>query len=103
MKLTRSQIGNILITALVSAVLLGIVSSELPKPLSLTDNAANYFTVLKTIKVSPSLPDACRPIRNFEMDPSHPWAALHSSGLNPFGKVAPHSSGFFILYSILRT
>ena len=103
MKPARSKIGNILITTLVSAVLLGIVSSEFPELLSLTDNAANDFTVLKTAKVSPSLPDACRPIRKFEIDPSHPGAALHSSGLNPFGKVAPHSSEFFILYSILRT
>jgi hypothetical protein len=101
---TRTKIGKILFTVLVSLLLIGIVSSKFPELLSLTDNTANDFAVLKAnIVVLRILPAAGGPFRIADIDSSHPGSTLHSSALITFEKAAPHSSELFILYSVLRT
>jgi hypothetical protein len=100
----RIKIGKILLLALVSLLLVGIVSSEFPELQSLTDNTANDFTVLKAnTVVSRILPAAGGPFRIADIDSSHPGFTMHSSAQIPFEKAAPHSSELFILYSVLRT
>lgn len=44
----RTQIGKILVAAVVCLLLCGIVAGEFPELLSLTDNATNDFTVVRT-------------------------------------------------------
>jgi hypothetical protein len=44
----RTNIGRILVTAIVFVLLCGIVAGEFPELLSLTDNATNDFTLLRT-------------------------------------------------------
>jgi hypothetical protein len=100
----RIKIGKMLVPMLVFVVLLGIVSSEFPELLSLTDNTANDFTVLKAnTVVSRILPAAGGPFRIADIDSSHPGFTLHSSAQIPFEKAAPHSSELLFLYSVLRT
>jgi hypothetical protein len=101
---TGTKIGKILFTVLVSLLLIGIVFLEFSELLSLTDNTANHFTVLKAnTVVLPIRPAAGEPFRIADIDSSHPGSTLHSSALIPFEKAVPHSSELFILYSVLRT
>jgi len=59
---TRTKIGKILLPVLATLLLIGIVSSEFPELLSLTDNTANDFAVLKVnTVVSRTLPAAGDP------------------------------------------
>jgi hypothetical protein len=101
---TRTKIGKIFLPVLASLLLIGIVSSEFPELLSLTDNTANDFAVLKAnTVVSRTLPAAGRPFRFADIDSSHAGSTLHSSALITFEKAAPHSSELFFLYPVLRT
>jgi hypothetical protein len=95
---TRTKIGKILLPVLASLLLIGIVSSEFPELLSLTDNTANDFAVLKVnTVVSRTLPAAGRPFRFADIDSSHPGSTLHSSALITFEKAAriPQNFSFF--------
>lgn len=100
----RSKIRKLLVSSLLSILLCGIVASEFPELLTLTDNTSNDFTIRKTnIDGLGVLPDAGRPVRIADVNSSLPAATLLHSRLIPFEKAAPVPSELFILHSILRT
>jgi hypothetical protein len=104
MSLTRTKIGKILVSVLVSFLLCGIVAAEFPELLSLTDNSANDFTLSKAKTVAlRALPGASRYVRITDIDFNIPAPALLLSHLSSFEKAALPFSELSILHSILRT
>ena len=102
--LERTKIRKLLVWSLFSILLCGIVASEFPELLSLTDNTANDFTIGRTnTEGLHALPDARGPVRIAEVNSSIPADALIHSRLIPFEKAAPVPSELFILHSVLRT
>jgi hypothetical protein len=102
--LERITIRKMLVASLFSLLLCGVVTSEFPELLSLTDNTSNDFTLRKTNTEGLSaLPDVHRPVRIAHIDSSVPAALLLHSRLIPFEKAAPILSELFILHSVLRT
>lgn len=100
----RTKIRKILVASLLSILLCGIVASEFPELLSLTDNTANDFTVGKTnTERLHALSDARGPVRIADIDSSVPPVTLLHSRLIPPEKAAPVPSELFILHSVLRT
>jgi len=103
MVLARTKIRKLLVWPLLSILLCGVVASEFPELLTLTDNASNDFTVRKTSTEGlGALPEARRPVRIADMNSSVPAAILVHSRLIPFEKAAPVPSELLILHSILR-
>ena len=101
--LGRTKIRELLVRSLLSILLCGVVASEFPELLTLTDNTSNDFTVRKTnTEGLGTLPDARAPVRIADINSSVPAATLLHS-LIPFEKAAPVSSELFILHSVLRT
>ena len=104
MAFTRTKIGKILVSVLVSLLLCGIVAAEFPELLSLTDNTANDFALNKTKAVAlHAIPYASRHARMTDMEFNIPAPALLLSHLSSFEKAAYPFSGLSILHSILRT
>jgi hypothetical protein len=102
--LAPTKIRKLLVWSLFSILLCGIVASEFPELLSLTDNTANDFTIGKTnTEGLHALPDARGPVRIADINSSVPAATLLHSPLIPFEKAAPVPSELFILHSVLRT
>jgi hypothetical protein len=100
----RIKIRKILVASLFSILLCGIVASEFPELLSLTDNTANDFTIGKTnTEALHALPDARGPVRIADIDSSVPADTLLHSRLIPFEKAVPVPSELFILHPVLRT
>jgi hypothetical protein len=101
--LARIKIRKILVTSLVLLLLCGIVASEFPELLSLTDNTSNDFTLRKinTERLG-ALSDAGGPVRIADLNSSVLATTLVHSPLIPF-ETAPVSSELFILHSVLRT
>jgi hypothetical protein len=100
----RINIAQLLVRALVLLLLCGIVAGEFPELVSLTDNAANDFTVRRTDSVgSPALLSAKRHVRITEMVSNTHSPQLPFSQVSPFEKAAFVPSDAFLLHSILRT
>jgi hypothetical protein len=99
----RTQVGKILVTVVVCLLLCGIVAGEFPELLSLTDNATNDFTVVRTESTAlPILVHAS----------SHPAAEMNGkisattllfSDLSPLQEAASIPSQRSTLYFVLRT
>lgn len=103
MMLARTKIPKLLVWSLLSILLCGIVASEFPELLTLTDNTSNDFTVHKrNTEGLGALPDAGGPVRIADTISSVAAAALLHSRLIPFEKAAPAPSELFILHSVLR-
>jgi hypothetical protein len=102
--LPRIKLRKILLVSLVSMLLCGVVTSEFPELLSLTDNTSNDFTVRNTSTAGlRALPGAHRPVRIADINCRVPAAILLHSRLIAFEKAAAVPSELFILHSILRT
>jgi hypothetical protein len=100
----RTKIRKILVASLVCLLLCGIVASEFPELLTLTNDTSNDFTVRNANTAGlRALPDAHRPVRVADINSSAPAAILLQSRLIAFEKAAPVPSELFILHSILRT
>jgi hypothetical protein len=104
MMLARTTIRKLLVWSLFSLLLCGVVASEFPELLTLTDNASNDFTVRKTSTEGLlALPGARGPVRIADINSSVPATTVLHSRLIPFEKAAPVPSELFILHSVLRT
>jgi hypothetical protein len=100
----RSDIGKIFVTAVVVSLLCGIVAGEFPELLSLTDNATNDFTVVRTKPVaSPVLLAARKHLPASNVDSGTLAPAVVFLHARPFEKEEYVPSGAFVLHSILRT
>jgi hypothetical protein len=100
----RIQFGKIFVLAVIFLLLCGIVAGEFPELLSLTDNATNDFTVLRTKPVAlTSLSHAGRNLSEANIFCSPLEPNFYYSRLNSFDAVASVPSERFILHSILRT
>jgi hypothetical protein len=98
------KIRKILLASLVSLLLCGVVASELPELLTLTNDTSNDFTVRNSSTASlRALPDAQRPVRIAHVNSSLPAGILLHSRLVAFEKPAPVPSELLALHSILRT
>jgi hypothetical protein len=99
----RTQIGKILVTAVACLLLCGIVCGEFPELLSLTDNATNDFTVVRTKSMaSPVLVHASsrRPAAEIGSIPATTLLFSHLSSLQEAASIPSKRSA---LYSVLRT
>jgi hypothetical protein len=100
----RTGIGKFLLLTLVFVLVCGIVSSEFPELLSLTDNATNDFTISRTKSpVLPVVPGATRPVRVGGADFSAPAPNLVFSRRDTLEAAALVPSDLFILHSVFRT
>jgi len=103
MKRVRLNSGRILVPALLSLLLCGIVAAEFPELLSLTDNTVNDFTVRAASSlVLPALPHAGGPVRIVDIDSATPASALLFSRLRLFEMAALLTPEPLILHCILR-
>lgn len=98
------NIGRILVPALLSLLLCGIVAAEFPELLSLNDNTSNDFTVSKTTSmVSPLARDASQ---HHRVSDAQPHIAVHDplfSRLSPFEKAELAPADVLIHHFIFRT
>jgi hypothetical protein len=100
--LARTTIRKILFTSLVALLLCGIVASEFPELLNITDNTSNDFTLRKTnTEGLRALAD--RPFRFPDTNYTGPTPTSLHSRLSVFEKAAPLPSELFTLHSVLRT
>ena len=104
MSFGRTNIGKVLLRALVLLLLCGIVVGEFPEVLSLTDNATNDFAVRRINSgTSPTLVHATRHVRKADVDSYSCAPELLFSRVSSFDKAELVPSGAFILHSVLRT
>ena len=102
--LARTNVRKILLVSLVSILLCGMVASELPELLTLTNDTSNDFTVRNTSTAGlRALPDSHRPVRIVAVNSSVPAAILLHSRRSAIETAAPVPSELFILHSVLRT
>lgn len=100
----RLKIVGILIPALLLLLLCGIVAAEFPELLSLTDNAANDFTICKVKTLgSHDFPEASRAARTVDVDCSRAVSALLCSRVRPSEQGSLLASETVILHPVLRT
>jgi hypothetical protein len=100
----QTNIGKILVSAVVVLLLCGIVAGEFPELLTLTDNATNDFTVLRTKSAaSPVLLAARKHLPVSDVNSNTLTPASFFSYARPIEKEAYVPSGAFVLHSILRT
>jgi hypothetical protein len=97
-------IGRILVPALALLLLCGIVAAEVPEFLSLTDNAANDFTIRRAnTRDARVLVDASKHLRVSDLEFGAPALELCFSRLSQSVTVAAVSAKLYILHSDLRT
>jgi hypothetical protein len=96
-------IVRILRIGLLTLLLCGIVASELPDLLSLTDNSANDFTMRSQDSLVPSVLNSARSVRKASIDLNTSTQDLPFRGPSTLEKKALAPSLHFVLYSILRT
>jgi hypothetical protein len=92
-----------LVRALVSVLLCGILAAELPELLSLTDNTSNDFTICKASSLSLPVLQRAKNVRKATIDldySSHGSFFLHRG---TFEKAELVPSFLLNLHSILRT
>jgi hypothetical protein len=100
----RTNIRKILVPALVSLLLCGIVVGKLPELVSLSDNTANDFAIRRTDSVaSRPLLGVSRQVRAADIDSNICVPELHFSPVNPLEKTELVPSNAFFLHSALRT
>jgi hypothetical protein len=100
----RIHLGKILVTAIAFLLLCGIVVGEFPELQSLTDNATNDFTVVRTRLTASSVllySNARRPAA--ALHARIPADILLSSRLGPLHESATIPPKRSALYSVLRT
>jgi hypothetical protein len=101
----RLKIVGLLVPALLSLLLGGIVAAEFPELLSLTDNTANDFTICKVKPLSVhDVRDAGRAVRTIDMDSTRSASARllsHLRLLEEAGSLL--TSEAVILRPVLRT
>ena len=96
-------LGKLLMSAMVFVLLCGIVASELPELLTLTDNPTNDFTVCKASSV-----EGVRALIAAKLGaiPFAVRAVVEHSAVKfataTAGGASPTRSGLFILHSVLR-
>ena len=99
--LARTKTRKLLVWSLLSILLCGVVASEFPELLTLTDNTSNDFAARNTN--SEGLHAGARgPVRSADINSSVPAAILLQSRLVPFEKAAPVPSELLILHPTLR-
>jgi hypothetical protein len=104
MKRGRSSLGKILVPALVFLMLCGIVAGEFPELLSLTDNATNDFTVIRTKSGAlPALLHACSHHPSAQTNCATPAPSLLFPCLSPLEETLSIPSKRSALHSVLRT
>jgi hypothetical protein len=100
----RTKIVKMLLVAVICLLVCAIVAGEFPELLSLTDNATNDFTVVRTKSLALHvLVHASRRRPVAENDRSSIATALLFSHLSPFQEVASAPSKPPAPYSVLRT
>jgi hypothetical protein len=100
----RTNVGKILVRALLLLLLCGIVAAELPELLRLIDNTANDFTVRRIDSlVSSTLVHASRHVRKADIDSYACAPELFFSRVSSFEIALLIPSNAFILHPILRT
>jgi hypothetical protein len=101
----RLKIVGLLVPALLSLLLCGIVAAEFPELLSLTDNTANDFAICKVKPLSVhDVRDAGRAVRTIDMDSTRSASARllsHLRLLEEAGSLL--TSEAVILRPVLRT
>ncbi|HWO34040.1 MAG TPA: hypothetical protein VNO32_35025 [Candidatus Acidoferrum sp.] len=98
---SRIIAGRMVLVALVSLLLCGIVASEFPELLSLTDNTANDFTIRASPLVSSV--QSGKDVGKAAIEFNNPALDSRFSRLGTFEKAAFVHSDLFVLYSVLRT
>jgi hypothetical protein len=100
----RTDIGKILFTVVVVLLLCGIVTGEFPELQTLTDNATNDFTVLRTKSAASPVRLVARKRRPVSDADSGTFVpTLLFSHACQIEKEAFVRSGAFVLHGILRT
>jgi hypothetical protein len=100
----RTQRGRILVTVVVCLLLCGVVVGEFPELLTLTDNATNDFTVVRTQSMaSPVLVDASSYRQAAEVNGSVPATTVFFSYLSPLQEATLIPARRSALSSVLRT
>jgi hypothetical protein len=100
----RTNIGTILVTAIVFVLLCGIVAGEFPELLSLTDNATNDFTLVRTKSAHlPALLHASSHLPAADMNCNALVPSPLFLRLSPFQEAASVPSVRSTLNSVLRT
>ena len=97
------DLGKLLTSAIVFLLLFGIVSTELPELLTLTDNASNDFTVCKASSVEGVrvLSAAKECTIHFAVRTLGQHGGVELATVTVVGD-SPTRSGLFILHSVLR-
>ena len=104
MSSARMKIGTLLALAVVSLLLCGIVAAELPELLSLTDNAANDFTVRNpSTLVKGGLSHANQPARLAETNSNTPGSTRVFSRVRLAEMAASPFTATLALHPVLRT
>ena len=100
----RIHFGKILVTAIAFLLLCGIVGGEFPELRSLTDNATNDFTVVRTsLTASPVLLHSHGRRPTAAITARIPAATLLSSRLGPFEESSTIPLQRSALSTVLRT
>jgi len=100
----RTQRGRILVTVVVCLLLCGVLAGEFPELLTLTDNATNDFTVVRTQSLaSPVLVDASSYRQAAAVNGSIPATTLFISYLSAFQEATLIPARRSVLSSVLRT
>jgi hypothetical protein len=100
----RIHLGKILVTAIAFLLLCGIVVGEFPELQSLTDNATNDFTIVRTrLTASPVLLHSNGRRPTAALNARIPAATLLFSRLSPLHEAATIPPKRSALYSVLRT
>lgn len=99
----RTQVGKILVTAVVCLLVCGIVAGEFPELLSLTDNATNDFTVVQTESTTLPVLVHASSCPAAEINGSISATTLPFSDLSPIQEEASIPSQKSALYFVLRT
>jgi hypothetical protein len=94
---------RMLITALVTLLLCGIVAAELPELLSLTDVTANGFTMRRADSLVLPVFQSAKDVQKAAIDFDNPALDSHFSRAGAFEKAALVLAPPFILHSVLRT
>jgi hypothetical protein len=104
MRRTRTNIGRILVPALVLLIFCGIVAAEFPELLTLTDSSRNDFTIRKVDSKASTIQDsASTHSRLAELSFNSPAIDLLFLSLRPIQSRTLVSSDIVTPYFVLRT
>src|ERR1700751_2320601 len=103
MPIPRSSSAKILVPMIVGLLLCGLVATELPEILSLTDNTANDFTIRKTSTPQSAPKLSAASYDSFQLNTKGFEYSEQVDRSTAFEGVKPTSSSLFILFCALRT